>query len=146
MTVVELISALASSGLSRLTSPTTWMERSHRHTISMVHAYRSPGNRESLLLTLDLVFCVSSPQLKAWLKVGMRRGKVSTTGWTSRGPLITTFALLSSSLAPRGGHSVRGPAVLGTGEGPESRLTIYEKRKEEKLSTKLRNGSYGLYN
>jgi len=41
--------------------------------------------------------------------------------------------------------SIRGPAVLGIGEGPESKLTIYEKRKERKLST-TSNEDYGLYN
>jgi len=39
----------------------------------------------------------------------------------------------------------KGSSSVGTGEGPESRLTIYEERKEGKLSTKLRNGGYGLY-
>ena len=36
------------------------------------------------------------------------------------------------NLKQREVFSVRGPAVLGIGEGPESRLTIYEGEKERK--------------
>jgi len=42
------------------------------------------------------------------------------------------------------GEVVRGPAVLGIGEGSESRLTIYEKRKERKLFI-TSSENYGLY-
>ena len=83
---------------------------------------------------------VLDPHSKAedqWDTVSLRRFKVPKAT-KCMGGYRTMFG--DSQL----GEVVRGPAVLGIGEGSESRLTIYEKRKERKLFI-TSSENYGLY-